>query len=166
MKTLTYIALIAGIVSIQSVLLPHVNLWGAKPDLGFVAVCLIGLLGGELEGLLVGLVLGWAMSLFSAQDMLSAAVMKGAVGFIAGLAGRQVAYLSPVLLVIGLLLLSCLVGLITPFALRLSAQQDLWWALWTIVLPQAALDAIIGGAVFWLISSHFSLEQWGSEYRM
>lgn len=166
MKTLIYIALIAGIVSIQSVLLPHASLWGVKPDLGFVAVCLIGLFGGELEGLLFGLALGWAMSQFSAQDLLSAAIIKGSVGFIAGLAGRQVAYLSPPVLVLGLLVISGLVGLITPFALRLSAQQDVWWALWTVVLPQAALDAIIGGAVYWLISSYFHLEQWVSEYRI
>jgi len=166
MKTLSYIALIAGIVSIQSVLLPHFNVWGAKPDLGLVAVCLIGLFGGELEGLLVGLAVGWAMSLFSAQDVLSASIIKGAVGFIAGLAGRQVAYLSPIVLVLGLGAISCLIGLITPFALKLSAQQNLWWALWTIVLPQAALDAIIGGAVYWLISGHFRLEQWVSEYRL
>lgn len=166
MKTLIYIALIAGIVSSQSVLLPHVSLWGVKPDLGFVAICLIGLFGGELEGLLVGLALGWAMSLFSAQDILSAAMIKGGVGFIAGLAGRQVAYLSPPLLVVGLFAISCLVGLLTPVALRLSAQQDVWWALRTIVLPQAALDAIIGGSVYWLISRYFSLEQWVSEYRI
>ncbi|NJN69255.1 MAG: hypothetical protein HC801_02405 [Nitrospira sp.] len=76
------------------------------------------------------------------------------------------AYLSPVVLVLGLLVISCLVGLITPFALKLNAQQDLWWALWTIVLPQAALDAIIGGAVYWLINSHFRLEQWVSEDRI
>lgn len=166
MKTLKYLALIAALVSVQSVLLPHLSLWGVKPDLGFVAVCLIGLLGGELEGLLFGLVLGWAMSLYSAQDVLSAVIIKGAVGFLAGLAGRQVAFLTPVVLVLGLFVISCLVGLITPVALRLSEQQDLWWALWTIVLPQAVLDAIIGGAVYWLISNYFSLEQWGSEYRV
>jgi len=166
MKTLTYIALIAGIVSTQSVLLPHVSLWQVKPDLGFVAVCLIGLFGGELEGLLVGLALGWGMSLFSAQDVLSAAIIKGCIGFIAGLAGRQIAYLTSPLLVIGLFTLSCLVGLITPVVLRLSAQQDVWWALWSVVLPQAALDSLIGGSVYWLISRYFSLEQWVSEYRM
>jgi mannose/fructose/N-acetylgalactosamine-specific phosphotransferase system component IID len=166
MKTLLYIGLIAGIVSIQSVLLPYVSLWGVKPDLGFVAVCLIGLFGGELEGLLFGLVLGWAMSLFSAQDLLSAVIIKGGVGFIAGVAGRQVAYLTPLVLVVGLFVISCLVGLITPFVFRLSVQQDVWWALWAVVLPQAALDAIIGGSVYWLISSCFNLEQWVSEYRI
>lgn len=166
MKMLIYLGLIVGLVSIQSVLLPHLSLWGVKPDLGFVAVCLIGLLGGELEGLLFGLVLGWGMSLFSAQDVLSAAMIKGAVGFMAGLAGRQVAFVTPGVLVIGLVVISCLVGLITPFVLRLSAQQDMWWALWTVVIPQAALDATVGGAVYWLLSGYFRLEQWGSEYRI
>ena len=128
MKALIYLAVIVGLVPMQSVLLPHLTLWGVKPDLGLVAVCLIGLLGGELDGVLVGLALGWAMSLFSAQDLVSGAIMKGAVGFLAGLAGRQVVYLSPILLVMGLLVLSCLAGLVTPVALKLSDQQDLWWA--------------------------------------
>ena len=80
MKGLIYFAVIVGLVPLQSVLLAHISLWGVKPDLGFVAVCLIGLLGGELDGLLVGLALGWAMSLFSAQDLISSVVLKGIVG--------------------------------------------------------------------------------------
>lgn len=166
MKALIYCAVIVGLVPIQSVLLSHVSLWGVKPDLGFVAVCLIGLVAGELDGLLVGLALGWAMSLFSAQDLISGAILKGAVGFLAGLAGRQVVYLSPVLLVIGLLVVSCLTGLVTPFVLKLSVQQDLWWAVSTIVLPQACLDAVIGGMIYWLMWSRLNIEQLMSESRM
>ena len=74
MKALIYFAVIVGLVPIQSVLLPHISMWGVKPDLSFVAVCLVGLIAGELDGLLVGLALGWAMSLFSAQDLISGAV--------------------------------------------------------------------------------------------
>jgi len=166
MKGLIYFAVIVGLVPVQSVLLQHFSVWGVKPDLGFVAVCLIGLLGGELDGLLVGLALGWAMSLFSAQDLLSGAIIKGAVGYIAGLAGRQVVYLSPVVLVIGLLVVSCVIGLITPLPLKLSAQQDLWWAASTVVLPQACLDAVIGGAIYWLMWSRLNIEQLMSESRM
>ena len=166
MKALIYGAVIVGLVPVQSVLLPHLSLWGVKPDLGFVAVCLIGLVGGEFDGLLVGLALGWAMSLFSAQDLISGAVMKGAVGFLAGFAGRQVVYLSPVILVMGLLIVSCLAGLVAPFALKLSAQQDLWWAVWTVVLPQACLDAVIGGVIYWLMRSRLNIEQLMSESRM
>ena len=106
------------------------------------------------------------MSLFSAQDLVSGAVIKGAVGYLAGLAGRQVVYLSPVVLVIGLLVVSCVVGLVTPLALKLSPQQDLWWAVWTVVLPQACLDAVIGGAIYWLMWSRLNIEQLMSESRM
>lgn len=166
MKGLIYFAVIVGLVPVQSVLLQHFSVWGVKPDLGFVAVCLIGLLGGELDGLLIGLALGWAMSLFSAQDLLPGAIIKGAVGYIAGLAGRQVVYLSPVVLVIGLLVVSCVVGLVTPLVLKLSVQQDLWWAAWTVVLPQACLDAVIGGAIYWLMWSRLNIEQLMSESRM
>jgi hypothetical protein len=165
MKALIYFAVIFGLVPVQSILLPHVSLWGVKPDLGLVAVCLIGLLGGELDGLLVGLALGWAMSLFSAQDLISDAIMKGTVGFLAGLAGRQVVYLSPVLLMMGLLVLSSLAGLVTPIALKLSDQQDVWWAAWTVVLPQACLDAVIGGGIYWLMWSRLNIEQLMSESR-
>ena len=166
MKGLIYFAVIVGLVPIQSVLLPHISVWGVKPDLGFVAVCLVGIIAGELDGLLVGLALGWAMSLFSAQDLISGAVLKGIVGFVAGLAGRQVVYLSPTILVAGLLIVSSLVGLITLFALRLGEQQDWWWAVSTVVLPQACLDAVIGGLIYWLMWSCLNIEQLMSESRM
>lgn len=166
MKALLYFAVIVGLVPIQSVLLPHITLWGVKPDLGFVAVCLVGLIAGELDGLLVGLALGWAMSLFSAQDLISGAVLKGAMGFVAGLAGRQVVYLSPIVLMVGLLAVSCLAGLVTSFVLKLSVQQDWWWAVWTVVLPQACLDAVIGGLIYWLMWSCLNIEQLMSESRM
>lgn len=166
MKALIYLVVIVGLVPIQSVFLPHISLWGVKPDLGLVAVCLIGLIAGELDGLLMGLALGWAMSLFSAQDLISAVVLKGAVGFVAGLAGRQVVYLSPVALVAGLLTVSCLDGLVTPFVLTLSVQQDWWWALRTVVLPQACLDALIGGLIYSIMWSRWNIEQLMSESRM
>ncbi|HWF59660.1 MAG TPA: hypothetical protein VN666_05045 [Nitrospira sp.] len=166
MKALIYFAVIVGLVPIQSVLLPHISVWGVKPDLSFVAVCLVGLIAGELDGLLVGLALGWAMSLFSAQDLISGAVLKGTTGFVAGLAGRQVVYLSPIVLVAGLLVVSCLTGLVTPFVLKLSVQQDWWWAVWTVVLPQACLDAVIGGLIYWLMWSRLNIEQLMSESRM
>ncbi len=166
MKALVYCLVIIGLVSVHAVLLPHVSVWGVKPDLGFVAVCLIGLIGGELDGLLVGLALGWAMSLFSAQDLVSSAVLKGLVGFVAGFAGRQMVYLSPFILVMGLLVLSCVTGLMMGFALKLNPQQDWWWAAWMVVLPQACLDAVIGGAIYWLMWSRLNVEQLMSESRM
>jgi hypothetical protein len=165
MKALLYAILIAGLVPIQAVLLPHVSVGDVKPDLGFIVVCLVGLFEGEFEGLMVGLALGWIMSLFSAGDLIVGMVTKGGVGYVAGLAGRQVVYLSPVVLVMGLMVASCLAGLLTAVLLKLNEQQDVWWAIRTIVLPQAFFDAVVGGALYWVAWSRLNIERWVSEYR-
>lgn len=167
MKALLYLVLLVGLVPIQSILVPHLSVWGVKPDLGLIVVCLIGLFEGELEGLLVGLALGWIMSLFSAEDLASSMVSKGSVGYLAGLAGRQVANLTPVVLVVGLLVISCIAGLFTAVSLTLNhEEQDLWWAIRAVVLPQACLNAAVGGALYWLVWNRFAVERWVSEYRM
>ncbi len=166
MNALLYLILIAGLVPIQAILLPYLSVWDVKPDLGLIAVCLVGLFGGELEGLLVGLALGWVMSLFSAGDLAYSMVTKGGAGFIAGFAGRQVAHITPVVLVMGLLVTSCVAGLIMAFSLKPHEEQDLWWALRAIVLPQACFDAVVGGALYWLVWSRLNVELWVSEYRV
>lgn len=166
MKMLFYAALIAGLVPIQSVLLPYLSVWDVKPDVGLIAICLVGLFGGELEGLLVGLALGWVMSLFSAGDLLSSMVTKGGVGYVAGLAGRQVAHITPVVLVMGLLVTSCLAGLLTAFSLKPNEGQDLWWAIRAVVLPQACFDAVVGGVLYWVVWSRVNVERMFSEYRL
>lgn len=165
MKALWCAILIAGLVPIQSILLPYVSVWGVKPDVGFIAVCMVGLFGGELEGLLVGLTLGWVMSLFSAGDPTVGMVTKGGAGYVSGLAGRQVAQMTPAVLVIGLLVGSCLTGLLTAVSLKSTDEQDLWWAIRAVVLPQACFDAAVGGALYWLAWSRLNVERWVSEYR-
>jgi hypothetical protein len=163
MKALLYAILIAGLVPIQSILLPYLSVWDVKPDIGLIAVCLIGLFEGELEGLLVGLALGWVMSLFSAGDLAYSMMTKGGAGFFAGLAGRQVAHITPLVLIMGLLALSCLAGLLMAFSLKPNDQQDLWWALRAIVLPQACFDAVVGWALYRLAWSRLNVERWVSE---
>lgn len=159
MKLVWYTLLITVLVPVQAILMPHLSVWNVKPDLGLVAVCLAGLLGGELEGMVVGLALGWVMSLFSAEDVGYSMVAKGGVGVLAGLVGRQVAHVTPVLLVCGVLAASLVAGLFMSASLRLSADQDLWWALRAIVLPQACFDAAVAGALFWLAWTRLNLER-------
>ena len=166
MKVIAWVVLIAALVPIQSVLLPHARVWGVTPDLGLIAVCLAGVLGGELHGLLVGIAMGLVMNLFSAADPVAGMVIKGTIGYISGLAGRHVVYLSPVILAVGILVTSCLAGLLTVSLLKLSEQQGLWWALRTVVLPQSVLDAVVGAVVYWIAWSRLNVERWMAEYRM
>jgi len=49
--------------------------------------------------------------------------------------------------------------------LTLNDQQSLWWALKTVVLPQAVLDSAVGGALYWLAWSRLNMERFVSEYR-
>ncbi|MFO0706227.1 MAG: hypothetical protein U0412_05175 [Nitrospira sp.] len=159
MKLLVYGALILLLVAVHVTLLPSVSVWGVTPDVGLVAVCFVGLLAGEFDGLLVGLILGWAMSLFSAQDLATSILVKGGVGFLAGLAGRQITHVTPPILVGGLIVTSMLAGVIVLWSMKPNDQQDLWWALRTIILPQACFDAVIGGLSYWLIWSRFNLDR-------
>lgn len=163
MKTLWYAVLIAALVPTQAVLMPYVSVWDVKPDIGLIAVCLIGFLGGELEGLLVGLAMGWMMSLFSAEELSSSMLIKGAVGLASGMAGRQIAHVTPMVVVLGLLVGSCLAGLATASSLRFSAEQDLWWALRAVILPQACFDAVVGGTIYWLAWGRLNIERFAWE---
>ena len=165
MKALMYAMLLVSLVPIQSVLLPYVSVWDIRPDLGLIVVCLVGLLTGELEGLLVGLAVGWVMSLFSAESLVLSMITKGAIGYAAGLAGRQVVYLTPVVLVMGLLITSSLAGLLAALWLKLGEQQDVWWAIQTVVLPQAVFDAVVGGMIYWVMWSRFNVERLVAAYR-
>lgn len=166
MKVLLYALLIALLVPLQAILLPHLSVWNVKPNLGLIAACLIGFLAGELEGVLVGLALGWVMSLFSAEDLGYSMLTKGGIGFLSGLAGRQIAHMTPVVLVVGLLIASFVAGLAGATLLRLSEEQDLWWALRAVVLPQACFDAVVGGTLYWLAWSRLNIERFVMDQRI
>lgn len=159
MRIVVYAGIIALLVAVHTTVLPYVSVWDVKPDIGLVAVCFIGLLSGEFEGLIVGLFLGWAMSLFSANDLAASMVSKGAVGFLAGLVGRQMAQVTPLVLVSGLVIASTLSNVITLWSLKPNDQQDLWWAFRAIVMPQACFDAVVGGLCYWLIWSRLNLDR-------
>jgi hypothetical protein len=159
MRVPFYVAMIAVLVPLQAIVLPHLSVWNVKPDLALVAVCLIGFLAGELEGVVVGLALGWGMSLFSADNLGYSMLTKAGIGFLAGFAGRQVAHMTPAVLALGLMIASAVAGLVTASSLPLGDEQDLWWALRTVVLPQACFDAVVGCLVYWLSWSRLNVER-------
>ena len=94
MKFLFYLILVLLLVPLQTTLLPHLSVWNIKPDLGLVAAALIGLFAGELEGLLVGLTIGWILSLFSAGELWLSLLTNGGVGLLTGFLGRQVSQVT------------------------------------------------------------------------
>lgn len=159
MKVLPYTLLIVGLVPLQSVLLPHVSLWNVRPDLALVAVCFVGFLAGELDGLLMGFAIGWVTGIFSAGDLSSSMVTKGMAGLFAGLAGRQMAQITPTVFVGGLFACSCLAGLGTAWSVKLAGDHDVWWAIRAVIVPQACFDAAVGGVLYWAVWNRLDVER-------
>ena len=157
MKFLFYLILLLLLVPLQTTLLPHLSVWNIKPDLGLVAAALVGLFAGELEGLLVGLAIGWVLSLFSAGELWVSLLTNGSVGLLAGFLGRQVSQVTSFSLGLGLLLVSLASGLVAAMSFKALDMSQMWWMVESIVFPQACFDGVMGAGFYWLLSRRFDL---------
>jgi hypothetical protein len=166
MKFLLYAGLVLFLVPLHTTLLPHVSIWEIKPDVGLVVAALIGLVAGELEGLAVGLAIGWVLNIYSAGDLWLSLVTKGGAGLLAGLLGRQVAQITPMVLCIGLLILSLAGGLMAVFSMKSATVSDTWWMVQSIVLPQACFDAVLGAGLFWIANQRIVIDRIGAFDRL
>ena len=157
MKFVIYLILVLLLVPLQTTLLPHLSVWNVKPDLGLVAAVLVGLFAGELEGLLVGLAIGWILSLFSAGELWLSLLTNGGAGLLAGFLGRQVSQMTSVSLGLGLLLVSLVSGAFAALNFQHFDGSQMWWMIESIVFPQACYDGIVGGALYWILSQRFDV---------
>lgn len=163
MKFIFYVSLVLLLVPLQTTLLPHLSVWSIKPDLGLVAAALVGLFAGELEGLLVGLAIGWVLSLFSAGELWLTLVTNGGVGLLAGFLGKQVSQLTSISLGVGILLVSLATGLFAAMTFKSLDMSQTWWMIQSIVFPQACFDGAVGTGFYWLISRRFALTRLRTE---
>jgi len=158
MKVLVYTTLVLLLVPLHTTLLPHMSVWGIKPDVGLVVAALIGLVMGELEGLVVGLAIGWVLNMYSAGDLWLSLVTKGGAGLLAGLLGRQVAQVTPLVLCMGLLILSFGEGIMAVSTMRVATVPQTLWMVQSIIVPQACFDAALGTGLFWMASQRMVLD--------
>ncbi|HJT20572.1 MAG TPA: hypothetical protein VJ746_08880 [Nitrospira sp.] len=158
MKLLFYSGLVLLLVPLHTTILPHVSVWGVKPDVGLVVATLIGLTAGEAEGLAIGLAIGWVLNMYSAGELWLSLVTKGGAGLLAGLLGRHVAQISTTVLCVGLLVLSLAGGTVTALVAKSDTLADTWWMVQSIVLPQAIFDAAVGTGLFWIVRERMMLE--------
>jgi len=156
-KFLFYLMLVVLLVPLQTTLLPHLSVWNIKPDLGLVTAALVGLFAGELEGLLVGLAIGWVLSLFSAGELWLSLLVNGGVGLLAGFLGRQVSQVTPVSLGVGILLVSLVSGLFAAITLKGFDMSQMWRMVESVVFPQACFDGVVGAGFYWLLSRRFGV---------
>jgi hypothetical protein len=159
MKPLLYPGLVLGLVPLQVTLLSSLGIGGVRPDLTLIAACLVGILGGAVDGLIVGMILGYEQSLFSAGELWLGLTTKGLVGLFAGLAGRRLTHATPVS-VLGLLAgLSAVSGLAFFMARSSSSLSDQFFTLGTVLVPEAACNAAVGMGLYWLLAGYARTEQ-------
>ncbi|HKW85483.1 MAG TPA: hypothetical protein VJM82_00275 [Nitrospiraceae bacterium] len=159
MKPVLYLALIFGLVPIQTTVLAHSSIGGIRPDLCLVAASLVGLFAGELEGLLLGLALGFVQDLFSAGDLWLNVVTKGSVGLLAGMAGRYVAYATTITVLAAVMGLSLFSGTVFLLTVGPRGLAEGFFAVRSVLLPQALWDAVLAAGIYWLLTEHFRRKQ-------
>ncbi len=153
MKTWVYVALVLFAVPLQTTVLGHFSFRHVEPDIVLVAVVLIGLLAGEVEGALMGILLGFVQDLFSAGSAFPNLITKAVAGIAAGLIGRQVVQVTPLVVWVSGLLLSTGSGMAFLYLARGRSVLDALVTVPTLLLPQALLDGVLAAAVFWVMTS-------------
>jgi hypothetical protein len=165
MKVLLYATLVLIVVPLQTTFLNHVNILDVRPDVGLIAVCLVGFFGGELDGLVLGVILGWSQDLLSAGEPWVNVVSKGGAGFLAGLAGRHLAHITPTVLLIGLAAISCVSSLAFVYSMKMSDWDVIWHVIYSKVVVQGAFDSAVGTAAYWLFIRRSGINEMMAEER-
>lgn len=161
MKPAFYAGLVLALVPVQVTLLQYVEVGGIRPDLCFVAAFLVGFLGGELEGAAVGLALGLVQDLLSAGTLGLNMMAKGAVGLVAGVAGRHMTNVTLAALLVPLGGLSVLSGVIFLLAGRPGGLEDHLFSVQAMLLPEVAYNTVVGAAAYWLVEGRLRRDQAG-----
>ncbi|HXC61780.1 MAG TPA: rod shape-determining protein MreD, partial [Nitrospiria bacterium] len=87
MKLVWYLLILILFVPVQSILMASISLNGVQPDLGLILLYFIGLVYGEIDGVLLGLIIGFLMDLFSGGPLGPNLVSKTLLGWVSGMAG-------------------------------------------------------------------------------
>lgn len=143
MRYLVYMFIVISIAPFLSIFGEKVAIFGVKPDIGLVAVYLIGFLYGEIDGLIMGILIGFVMDSFAPNQLGINLLAKSLTGCLAGYLGRVI--LNPLFNPGIIMTLSLLSGILTLSILQITTGRiNISGAITGIVLPQAVYDALIG----------------------
>ena len=146
-----YVALMLGLIPIQTTVLDYVNIAGVRPDLCLIAAFLAGFLIVEAPGALTGMTLGFLQDLFSAGQLWINVLIKGIIGLLGGVFGRHLANATAVSVVSMLFILSALSSSVFGVWFHGGNRPDILTLMQASIIPQALYDAALGGLLYWLV---------------
>jgi rod shape-determining protein MreD len=157
MNPIFYFLGIPSLILFQTTLIESITIMGIKPDLTLIAVYFVGLVGGEVRGVLAGLALGYLMDLMSGGVWGIHLATKSTLGFLSGLLGRTLVNMKGVFTGVIIAFCSLVQGLIFVLVSSFISEPESVTVLLThTLLPQAIYDGVVGSAVFWFLSRRFS----------
>jgi len=143
------ILLLISIALIQSTVMPHLTLWGVKPDLMLLVVISWSLLRGAREGIVWGFIGGLCLDLFSGVPLGLSALALMIVSFFSGL-GEATVFRTHVILPLATVLFA---SLIYDFIFLLMLKALGWPVVWLdsftrLVLPASLLNVLLTPLVY------------------
>lgn len=144
-RTPVILLLLFVLIALQMKFLPHFAIWGIKPDLFLLAVCYLGLRGGETRGALIGFALGLLEDSLSLSPLGIRALSFALVGFLLGVAGKDLFLDTALMQTLLLFLAGILSGLITLLSLNFFLiPRSLGPTFLLLILPESLLTALWG----------------------
>jgi len=149
MKLVWYPLILLFFVPLQSILMTSISLNGIKPDLGLILIFFTGLVYGEIDGILLGLAIGFLMDLFSGGPLGPNVVAKTLIGWTSGMAGKTLLNVNAFFTLGSVFCLSLLSGILSFLLVFLITGG---WGLWAsarwVILPEALYDALLATVLF------------------
>ncbi len=142
------------VVLTQVILGSFFSIKGVYPDFCLILACLVGLLGGEYRGLVVGLTVGFFQDLLTPNGVGLNLILKGLAGTLAGATVHTISTLTVSVVFVVTLVLSWGAG----FASLLTTYQGvtIWDFLnlfFSFLLPQGLYNSLGGIAIYWTIKT-------------
>lgn len=160
MKLVLHILGLICIILFQTTFPEELTFSGIKPDLALIVVYLVGLIGGEGQGVGAGLILGYLMDLMSGGEWWIHLATKPTLGLLAGLLGRTLVNINVIFTGVIIALCSIIQGFIFLLVSHLTSEpENLWAFLSHIIFPQAIYDGLMGIGLFWFLSERFLPKQ-------
>lgn len=143
------VPLLVVVAILQTTVISHLTLWGVFADLPLLVVVGWSLLRGAREGVVWGFVGGLVVDLLSGAPFGAATLALMAVGFLSGLGEATVFRTHVALPLVTVFLATILYDMIFLLVVQVSGQTVAWWSsLFRIILPSAALNALLTPVVF------------------
>ncbi len=151
MKIGAFIVFLVFLVSFHATFVYSFSPWGIRPDLCLVTACLVGLRAGRVQGLFVGVALGFVQDVFSASSLWLNLLTKAVGGFLAGTVAKNLSNMESALAFFPVAALSFMGGVVFLLESRTGTGAMLYSAV-TLLLPQAILDGLVAIGINWIIA--------------